>query len=79
MDFTQETYLLLHTIDEETVETTDFTRGTCFEEGEDSAGKAMATVFWDSQGIHYINNLKKGKTVRVFYHVDQFVRLFIIF
>ena len=28
-----------------------------------SAGKVMATVFWDSQGVIYIDYLEKGKTV----------------
>jgi len=27
-----------------------------------SAGKVMATVFWDSQGVIYIDYLEKGKT-----------------
>ena len=28
-----------------------------------SAGKVMATVFWDLQGVIYIDYLEKGKTV----------------
>ena len=28
-----------------------------------SAGKVMATVFWDSQGIILINYLEKGRTI----------------
>jgi hypothetical protein len=28
-----------------------------------SAGKFMATVFWDSQGIILINYLEKGKSI----------------
>lgn len=28
-----------------------------------SAGKVMATVFWDSQGVIYIDYLEKGKTI----------------
>lgn len=28
-----------------------------------SAGKVMATVFWDSQGIIFIDYLEKGKTI----------------
>jgi len=35
-----------------------------------SAGKVMATVFWDSQGLIYIDYLEKGKTVRGLYYVE---------
>ena len=28
-----------------------------------STGKVMATVFWDSQGVIYIDYVEKGKTV----------------
>jgi len=31
-----------------------------------TATKVMATVFWDSQGVIYIDYLEKGKTVRNF-------------
>ena len=33
-----------------------------------SVGKVMATVFWDSQGVIYIDYLKKGKTVTGLYY-----------
>jgi len=33
-----------------------------------SAGKVMATVFWDSQGVIYIDYLEKGKTVKGLYY-----------
>jgi len=32
-----------------------------------SAGKVMATLFWDSQGVIYIDYLEKGKTVTGLY------------
>ena len=33
-----------------------------------SAGKVMATVFWDAHGIIFIDFLEKGKTItRVYY------------
>jgi len=35
-----------------------------------SAGKVMATVFWDSQGVIYIDNLENGKTVTGLYYVE---------
>ena len=37
---------------ERTVKTVDFTRRTCFKEGENGSfgGKVMATVFWASHG-----------------------------
>ena len=40
-----------------------------------SAGKVMATVFWDSQVVIYIDYLEKGKTVTGLYCaelLDQF-------
>lgn len=33
-----------------------------------SAGKVMATVFWDSQGIIFIDYMEKGKTIRNVYY-----------
>ena len=33
-------------------------------------GKVMATVFWDSQGIIYIDYLEKGKTVEGLYYTE---------
>ena len=58
---------LLHSRDERTIETVDFTRRMCSEEVEDcpieSAGKVMATVFWDSQSVICIDYLEKDKTV----------------
>ena len=35
-----------------------------------SAGKVMATVFWDSQGVIYIDYLEKGKTVTGLYYAE---------
>ena len=35
-----------------------------------SAGKVMATVFWDSQGVIYIDYLEKGKTITGLYYAE---------
>jgi len=35
-----------------------------------SAGKVMATVVWDSQGVIYIDYLEKGKTVTGLYYAE---------
>ena len=35
-----------------------------------SAGKVMATVFWDSQGAIYVDYLEKGKMVTGFYYAE---------
>jgi len=59
---------LVHTRNQGAVETVEFTRWTCSEEGRPSAGKVMATVFWDSQGVIYIDYLEKGKTVTGLYN-----------
>ena len=34
---------------------------------QQSAGKAMATVFWDVHGIIHIDNLEKGKSITIQY------------
>ena len=34
----------------------------------------MATVFWDSQDVIYIDNLEKGKTVTGLYCAELLVR-----
>ena len=34
----------------------------------------MATVFWDSKGVIYIDYLKKDKTVTTLYYVELFGR-----
>ena len=36
-----------------------------------SAGKAMATVFWDSHGIILIDYLQKGKTITGVYYASD--------
>ena len=61
---------LLHTRDQGTVETMDFTRRMCSKKLKTflSAGKVMATVFWDSQGEIYIDYLEKGKMVTGLYY-----------
>lgn len=40
-----------------------------------SAGKVMATVFWDSQGIIFIDYLQKGQTITGAYYVTLLDRL----
>jgi len=40
-----------------------------------SAGKVMATVFWDSQGIILIDYLQKGKTITEEYYTTLLDRL----
>ena len=35
-----------------------------------SAGKVMATVFWDSQGVIFIDYLQKGKTITGLYYSE---------
>lgn len=40
-----------------------------------SAGKIMATVFWDSQGIIFIDYLEKGKTITGAYYSSLLDRL----
>ena len=37
-----------------------------------SVGKVMATVFWNSQGVIYIDYLEKGKTVTGLYYAELF-------
>jgi len=39
-----------------------------------SAGKVMATVFWDSQGVIYFDYLEKGKTVTGLYYAELYGR-----
>jgi len=40
-----------------------------------SAGKVMATVFWDSESVLMIDYLDRGKTVTSVYYVDQIRKL----
>jgi hypothetical protein len=40
-----------------------------------SAGKVMASVFWDAEGILFIVYLKKGKTITREYYTDLSTRL----
>ena len=40
-----------------------------------SAGKVMATVFWDSQGIILVDYLEKGKTITGAYYATLLDRL----
>ncbi|XP_014486228.1 PREDICTED: uncharacterized protein LOC106750413 [Dinoponera quadriceps] len=39
-----------------------------------SAGKVMATVFWDTQGVTFIDYLEKGKTMTGQYYADLLER-----
>ena len=43
-----------------------------------SAGKVMATIFWDSHGIILINYLQKGKTITGEYYVSLLDRFDVI-
>lgn len=40
-----------------------------------SAAKVMASVFWDSQGVIFIDYLEKGKTITGQYYADLLTRL----
>lgn len=44
-----------------------------------SAGKVMATVFWDSQGIIFIDYLEKGKTITGQYYSELLGRFDLAF
>ncbi|KAJ8728784.1 hypothetical protein PYW07_006480 [Mythimna separata] len=67
---------LVHTRDQETFETVDFTPRTCSEEGETvlSAGNVMVTVFWLSQGVIDIDYLKKGNTITGLSYAEKLER-----
>jgi len=59
-----ETWIHWYTHTPGTVETVDFNRRTSeVAKTVPSAGKVMATAFWDSQGVIYIDYLEKDKTV----------------
>jgi hypothetical protein len=40
-----------------------------------SAGKVMASVFWDAEGILFIDYLEKGKTITAEYYSNLLTRL----
>ena len=40
-----------------------------------SVGKFLASVFWDAQGVLFMDYLKKGITINSEYHTALFVRL----
>ena len=40
-----------------------------------SAGKVLAFIFWDAQGILFIDNLEKGRTINSEYHIALLVHL----
>ena len=40
-----------------------------------SAGKVMASVFWDAEGISFIEYLEKGKTIAAEYYSNLLTRL----
>lgn len=40
-----------------------------------SAGKVMASVFWDTQGIILVDYLQKGKTINSEYYVQLLIKL----
>jgi hypothetical protein len=37
-----------------------------------SAGKVMASVFWDARGIKFIDNLRKSQTINSEYNINAF-------
>jgi len=64
---------LVHTRDQGTVETVDFTGWTCSEEGEDCPIGRKGDgrrFFLDSQRVIYIDYLEKGKTVTGLYYAE---------
>jgi hypothetical protein len=40
-----------------------------------SAGRVMASVFWDAEGILFIEYLEKGKTINEEYYSNLLTRL----
>jgi len=42
---------------------------------QQSAGKVLASVFWDAQGMIYIDYLEKGKSINSAYYSELLVRL----
>ena len=40
-----------------------------------SAGKVLAFVFWDAQGIFFIDYLEKGRIINSVYHIASLMRL----
>jgi len=68
---------LVHTRDQGTVETMDFTRRTSSKEGEDCpiGRKGDGHRFWDSQGVFYIDYLAKGKAVTGLYYAELLGRV----
>lgn len=42
---------------------------------QQTAGKVMASVFWDTHGIIFIDYLEHGKTINSDYYIDLLVRL----
>lgn len=40
-----------------------------------SAGKVMASVFWDAQGILFIDYLENGRTINSEHYIQQLIRL----
>jgi hypothetical protein len=44
-------------------------------ETQRSAGKVMASVFWDARGIIFIDYLEKGQTINSEYYISLLERL----
>ena len=40
-----------------------------------SAGKVLASVFWNAQGILFVDYLEKGRTINSEYYIALFVHL----
>jgi hypothetical protein len=45
------------------------------EKNQRSAGKVMASVFWDARGIIFIDYLEKGQTINSEYYIVLLERL----
>ena len=61
---------LVYIRDQGTIETVDFNRRAKKAETVLSTEKFMATVFWDSQDVIYVDYLEKGKTVTKLYYAE---------
>ena len=47
-----------------------------FGQSQMSAGKVLATVFWDVRGILFIDYIEKGRTINILYNTSMFFSLF---
>ena len=63
----------LHTRIQTAVKTVDTSR--LFSAKEDKVGSIMASVFWDAEGILFIDYLEKSKTITWEYYSNLLTRL----